>query len=399
MSLEAFYTFNENSTTAIQDYSTNNNIPTATNLTVQASSLLGYELVFNSTTDKLRVDLGLGDTTNGGLILIVNLQATTGTQYIFTNGSIDITWDGTNLYFTGYDEFSNATDTLTYPANTGQYYTIGITTSSTYDISINGAAPTTLTLTGISFTNPYWLLNTQYFGDTGASNSANFILKEVKIYSNTLTAANFAAIYDNPNGITVTNSVQHNYLIGDLIGNLDTLQYAVVTYIVNATQFKLQPLNTGFDTGQVMQKLGHVWDTDKDHYIYLTEDGIYFYDSINTVAEVLNSANLLWSLDEGGIKRSYTTKTANYTVTNTDSIIFCDTSSGSFTITLPATPTDKKEITIKDDAQTFNSQPLTINPNGNSLEGSTNEMLINAKKASYTLFYKGTGSNQEWKII
>ena len=398
MSLEAFYTFNENSITDIQDYSTNNNIPTATNLTVQASSLLGYELVFNSTTDKLAINLGGGNIAAGAVEIIVKLEATTGVKTIFFNGAILITWDGTNLAITGYDEFGNNTTTSSQVLSTGVYYTIGITTAGTYDVYINGVFNGTLGLI-FGFTGSYWYLGLQTFGDTGASDSANFTLKEVKIYSNVLTAANFAAIYNSPNGITVTNSVQHNYMLGDLIGNLDTLQYAVVTYIVNATQFKLQPLNTGFDTGQVMQKLGHIWDADNDHFLYLTEDGIYYYDSINTVAEVLNSANLVWSLDEGGGKKSYTTKTANYTATNSDSIIFCDTSSGSFTITLPATPTDKKEIIIKDDAQTFNSQPLTINPNGNSLEGSTNSMLINAKKASYTFFYKGTGSNQEWKII
>jgi hypothetical protein len=66
---------------------------------------------------------------------------------------------------------------------------------------------------------------------------------------------------------------------------------------------------------------------------------------------------------------------------------------------LPLNPPNKTRLIVKDNAQTFNINPLTVNPNGKAIEGNTNNLLINVSKASYELYYKGVGTNQEWKII
>ena len=95
----------------------------------------------------------------------------------------------------------------------------------------------------------------------------------------------------------------------------------------------------------------------------------------------------------------YRTLTSNYTLGINDTIVFCDTSAGTFTLTLPSTPSDKTRIIIKDNAQTFKINPLIINPNGKSIEGRADNMKIDITKASFELYYKGTGTNQEWKII
>jgi hypothetical protein len=56
-----------------------------------------------------------------------------------------------------------------------------------------------------------------------------------------------------------------------------------------------------------------------------------------------------------------TTKTANYTITTSDDVIFCDTSGGAFTLTLPS-PTGKSgmKFTIIDKAGAFNTNNLTL---------------------------------------
>src|SRR6056300_772923 len=58
-----------------------------------------------------------------------------------------------------------------------------------------------------------------------------------------------------------------------------------------------------------------------------------------------NNAGTVGPTGPGGI--TYATKSANYTASANDGII-ADTSGGSFTITLPATPTTGDAVTIAD---------------------------------------------------
>jgi len=67
----------------------------------------------------------------------------------------------------------------------------------------------------------------------------------------------------------------------------------------------------------------------------------------------------------------FTTKTANYTILSTDGIIFCDTSGGAFTLTLPSpTGLGGHLYRIIDSTGFFQSNNLTLAPNGSEkIEG------------------------------
>ena len=94
-----------------------------------------------------------------------------------------------------------------------------------------------------------------------------------------------------------------------------------------------------------------------------------------------------------GISWQSTVKTSGFTATAGEGY-FCNTTSAGFTVTLPATPTAGQQIALVDYAGTFDTNFLTINPNGNKIEGSTSNMALRTEREGATLVY--IDSTQGW---
>jgi hypothetical protein len=86
-------------------------------------------------------------------------------------------------------------------------------------------------------------------------------------------------------------------------------------------------------------------------------------------------------------------KTTGFTATANKGY-FCNTTSSAFTVTLPATPSAGDEVIILDYAGTFDTNKLTINPNGNKIEGSTDNVLLGGEREGARLVY--IDSTQGW---
>jgi hypothetical protein len=115
--------------------------------------------------------------------------------------------------------------------------------------------------------------------------------------------------------------------------------------------------------------------------------------SAGTAGQVLTSAGSaapVWSAS--GV--TYQTKTANYTAVSGDSLL-CNTSSGAFTITLPASPSLNDYVYFQDSAGTFGTNALTIDPGAKSIMGQSGTLVANLNSAGFGLFYNGT----EWRIL
>jgi len=71
-----------------------------------------------------------------------------------------------------------------------------------------------------------------------------------------------------------------------------------------------------------------------------------------------------------------------------------NTTSGALTVTLPASPTAGNMISIVDYAGTAATNNITINPNGNKIQGGTNSALISVNREAVNLVY--VDSTQGW---
>ena len=77
--------------------------------------------------------------------------------------------------------------------------------------------------------------------------------------------------------------------------------------------------------------------------------------------------------------------------------IFCNTTGGGFTVTLPGSPVKGDSIRIFDVTKSFDSNALTVGRNGNPIMGDASDLTVNTEGAAFELvFYDGT---QGWRLI
>lgn len=118
---------------------------------------------------------------------------------------------------------------------------------------------------------------------------------------------------------------------------------------------------------------------------FLIEDSADSYSK-----KALTWVNMIATLNATGVVEVVVSKTANYTATNTDDNIICDTSGGAFTITMAASPTTGKVITVILETA---GNTLTIDGNGKNINGSAT-VFTNVAGTSMQMVYNGT----QWDI-
>ena len=107
-----------------------------------------------------------------------------------------------------------------------------------------------------------------------------------------------------------------------------------------------------------------------------------------TSGQVLSWNGSVWAAADmsGGI--AYVRKTANYTASANEGVI-ADTSGGSFTVTLPASPATGDTVVIADGAD-WSTNNLTVGRNGSTIEGDAADMTMDLGNASVQFTYDGT---------
>ena len=116
-----------------------------------------------------------------------------------------------------------------------------------------------------------------------------------------------------------------------------------------------------------------------------TADQILVTDGSGNLSFVDNSGGTSWQA----------IKTGNYTASAGEGV-FANTSAGSFTVTLPASPSLGDEVTIVDYAGTFDTNNLTVGRNSQPIMGTAADLTVSIERAGLTLAY--VDSTQGWLL-
>jgi hypothetical protein len=113
-------------------------------------------------------------------------------------------------------------------------------------------------------------------------------------------------------------------------------------------------------------------------------------------ASIVNNGTATGFGATGAVNWDTTAKTANFNAVSKVGY-FVDTTSGEITVTLPATPSAGDIVGLVDYAGTFDTNALTIDPNGEDIEGQTNNLLLTGEREGVVLIY--VDSTQGWLPI
>ena len=393
MALKLYYPFNNQDS---KDFSLNSNTGTDTSITYSAGDI-GYNAVFNSIADRIQVGTftALNGQTEVSIYFRAKFLSTVGTNYVFyKNGQFYATFDGTTLSVSFVGATGTATTTFTPTLNT--YYQIHANyihngLANDFSLYIDGTVEDSTTTQGAIVTNS----NVLYIGGDGGGviDTANFELNEIKIFSNSLSINNINSHINNPNGLKIYQP-KDMYKLGDIICSnpqLTNKGYAVVTYVSN-NDVRVQTLNGYVNNGDKLQRVGNFFNTARQYCMILNGDYIGVYNGVDSAAKAFASSNLSASISPYGLVYYGVTKTANYTATNLDNLIYLDSSGGAFTITLPASPITNKVITLIDKSGNLATYNVTVNGNGKNINGSST-LVLSDNYDAINLIYNGTQWN------
>jgi hypothetical protein len=98
----------------------------------------------------------------------------------------------------------------------------------------------------------------------------------------------------------------------------------------------------------------------------------------------------------GTVDWDTTAKTAAFTAVSGNGY-FVNTTSGAITVTLPATPSAGDIVSVKDYAQTFNTNNVTLARNGSNIEGAAGDITLDGQAESVTFVY--VDSTKGWVLV
>jgi hypothetical protein len=117
-------------------------------------------------------------------------------------------------------------------------------------------------------------------------------------------------------------------------------------------------------------------------------------DGTNGQTLITNGSGALsFTSASAGLTWQSSVKTSGFTAVAGEGY-FCNTTSSAFTVTLPATPTAGQQVAVVDYAGTFDTNKLTISPNGNKIEGSLANHELTSEREGVLLVY--IDSTQGW---
>ena len=389
MSLVLANSYNENDATDVRDYSESLNDGTGTNL-FPISDTFGYYLDLAPTSFYNITASDYGDVFTYYIeFLAVSLI---GTQYLFKKAG------HSEAYLSG-STFNFVVDGVTVSItgiNLGEWNKIALVYDGANVIAYKdtNTAIDTQAQTTTGYTNPATLS----VGYDGSANGINCRLREFRVYDTGLDSNSIGFLMASQQGVKATLPT-HNFNVGDLIIQTDKekIEHRSVVFATDSDELRLLPMNGNtLKKGFSVIRCGHRWDTDRQDYFLIngstTPPEIAIFDGVNLHSDLDSDTKKTITVNKNGIVKNSVTKTANYTATNSDQVIYIDSSGGNFTITLPATPTNNKEIDIIDYLGELNANNVIIDGNGKNINGKTTATMTSDWEG-WQLRYNGASWN------
>ena len=194
------------------------------------------------------------------------------------------------------------------------------------------------------------------------------------VYTKNLSAASSPYVLTTANTISSTQADNENRQAAIIFtGHSSNF---IVQFAATQKTFFLRNAGTAYTITARLGASGNTYVIQPSTSVFLATDGTNWY--------VLQTSGSNW-----------VTKTSNYTAFPGDKI-FANTTSGVFTITLPASPSAGDEVRILDLANTFDTNNLTVGRNGSNINGSGNDMTVDVEGAAFSLVY--TDGTNGWKL-
>ena len=129
----------------------------------------------------------------------------------------------------------------------------------------------------------------------------------------------------------------------------------------------------------------------------VTIDALTFPAADGTADQILttNGSGVLSFVDNTGGTDWQAVKTGTYTAVAGEGI-FANTTSGAWTLTLPASPAIGDEVSVVDYAGTFDTNNLTVGRNSQNIQGSAADLTVATERAGFTLAF--TDGTQGWLL-
>ena len=133
-----------------------------------------------------------------------------------------------------------------------------------------------------------------------------------------------------------------------------------------------------------------------DKQLQFNDSGAFGGITMGTTGQVLTTDGTTASFgDLSGGTDWQVVKTTGFTAVAGEGY-FLNTTSGAFTMTLPASPTIGDEVAFIDYAGTFDTNNLTIGRNSENIQGSAADLTVSTERAANTLVY--TDGTQGWLL-
>ena len=327
-----------------------------------------------------------GQITNTNLLILeqaiggysaVTLNATTGATLTFSNGALS----------SGKDAVIKLTGTITTNVNV----TIPDSVEKTYIVENGTTGAFTVTVKTSSGSGVTWAAadkGTKVVYSNGTDVVDTALTDVASDYSPQLSAsldANGNNIeFDDATGIT--DDAQNEQLIFSKTAS--AVNHLQVKNAAASGTPSITAIGDDTNIGVSIQPKGDGQVT-LDQLVFPTGTG-----SADQILTTDGSGNLSFVDNSGGTSWQ-SVKTTTFTAVAGEGY-FVNTNGGTFTVTLPGSPTLGDEVTIVDYAGTFDTNNLTIGRNGNPIQGAASDLTVSVERAGLTLaFVDGT---QGWLL-